>query len=398
MNQCMKSIAQIPGGAVPPGLQLVPGCSRVLHITGTMDCAGIETFLMNVGRELDHTRLQFDFLVWDGRQYDYEAEIVALGGRIYRVPSPRENLAKFASGVRAVVERNPFAAIHSHVHCWNGICLWLAMRAGIDVRIAHSHSTSSGHDPQLARRALNYWMRRLMLRCATHLFGPSKAAGLALYGQAGCRDPRFAVVPNAISVSSYENPTGNRSLRDELHIAPDDFVLGHVGRFDEVKNHSFLVSVLNQLRNSGSPAHLVVVGRGELENEFRRSVHDKGLQQYVHMLGVRRDIPQILPSFDVFVFPSLYEGLGMVAVEAQAAGIPVLASCAVPPEADLGLGLLRRIPLDRGAGNWSRELLEMRSIVSPAWLTRKSQLASAGYDAQKAAAYLQSIYLKQPVS
>jgi glycosyltransferase involved in cell wall biosynthesis len=273
------------------------------------------------------------------------------------------------------------------------LCIALAALHGVPMRISHSHNTTLGKPKTFAWNLFNRLMRHWMRKHSTHLFSPSLSAGDSLYGTGCARDARFSVLHNAIDLAPFESPGERSRVREETGVSSADFVLGHIGRFEPQKNHGFLLDVLEQLRAVHVPAHLFLVGKGYLEPEIVKKARQRNLSGHVHMLGVRADVPRVLAAIDVFIFPSHYEGLGMVAVEAQAAGTPALTSDAVPEEADLKIGLLRRMPLTAGAAAWSCDAQSLRGTAVPQWKARKEALIERGYDVRVLARRLQSIYL-----
>jgi glycosyltransferase involved in cell wall biosynthesis len=367
-------------------------CRRVLHVTGTMNIGGAETLLMNIYRNIDRSLVQFDFLIWTDRECDYEPEIRALGGRLFRVPAPRANLYGFLRGIRETIRSAKFSAIHCHVHFWNGGCLRLARGAGVSLRISHSHTTEAGLRAGLARRTSNRLMRRLIQCDATHLLCASRSAGSALHGPQAHNDPRCRIVPNGIDMGLFQPLANRETLREQLALPKGKLLIGHVGRFHKAKNHSFLLEVFGAIRKSGHPAHLIMVGDGELREQVEREILSRRLDESVTVLGLRSDVPQLLKAFDLLLFPSIYEGLPLVVIEAQAAGTAVLASEAVPADADLQLGLLRRLKLDMAIEHWVQAAFTCMGHPVSDWNLRKNALIHCGYDIRVQASYLQSIY------
>lgn len=361
--------------------------ARVLHVIGGLGAGGAEALIMNAFRHIDRRRCHFDVAVAAADPCHYDEEFRELGGRIFRHPAPGRDLRGFLAAFGRTLEQGgPYQAVHSHVHHFSGVVLWMARRAGVPVRLAHSHSTRDGQINGPARRAYRWAMRRLILGCATHLAGASLAAARALFGDQADRDPRFSVLPNAIELDPY------RGL-DEGGTPPEaGLAIGHVGRFEQPKNHAFLLEVMVEVVRRMPEARLMLVGGGRLQAEVEERVRRLGIRERVSLLGVRRDVPELLAKMHVFAFPSLYEGLGMAVVEAQAAGLNCVVSPAVPQEADLGLGLFHRTPLEAGAAEWARRLVESAEKPRPAWSVRERVLAQAGYDIRSTAALMERVY------
>ncbi len=373
---------------------------RILHVFHGMNPGGAETLVMNVYRHIDRARVQFDFAVHTDQRSHYDAEIEALGGRIFALPdlSQRPGLSglrAYAQALSRVLhEHGPFAGVHSHVHYFSGVVLRLAEAAGVPSRLAHSHTTHDGETSSLGRKLYCWSMRYLLLRHTTHLLGCSRAACQGLYGRASRLDSRIRVLPNAIDLLSYSRPSDDRGiLRRQLSLPVDAPLIGHVGRFTPVKNHRLLIDAFAALLVESPDARLVLVGDGPLRSDVEVSIREKDIERRVHLLGIRSDVPAILSALDVFVFPSLYEGLGMALIEAQAAGVPCVVSNAVPAEADLNLGLVRFLNPQAGVGEWARCILSARTARRLSWADRQRALQSSGYDVRSLAQEMERVYI-----
>lgn len=368
---------------------------RVLHVFGAMDRGGAETMVMNLYRQMDPGRIQFDFAVQTGREGHYDAEIESLGGRILRHPAPAEAGWRAWAEVfrRHLRERGPFTAVHSHVHLFSGLVMFLSSRHGIPVRVSHSHSTGTTDGASLRRLAYERCMRLLIRRCSTHMLGCSRQACEALFGAGFWRDERVRVSPNAISLAEYAVKARDANLlRAELRLAPGTPLIGQVGSFTLTKNHAFSIRVFERLSARLPDAHFVIAGDGSLRSDLESRIRAAGLEDRVHLLGVRTDIPSIMAALDLLLMPSLWEGLPVVLIEAQAAGVPCVVSDRVTAEADLGLGLVHFSDLQSGTGAWAEESLDYLQYARPAQLQREQVLRRAGYDAADAARRLSSLY------
>lgn len=360
-----------------------------------MERAGTQTLLMGVYRNLDRTKVQFDFVVHTEQPSDFDDEIAHLGGRIFRVPSPRVvGPVRFATGVDAILRRpDGFAGMHAHLYLFSGYLLWLAHRAGVRMRISHSHTAPETKGMAVHRAIYGRFMRRLIRTHATHILACSHLAAGSLFGPDYAGDPRFRLLPNAIDLEPFRAQDDDlAALRAKLGLPERATIVGHVGRFIPTKNHKFLVDVFGLLHARLPDAHLLLVGDGPLRTDVQRQVHQLGLSDRVYFCGVRSDVPQLVAALDLVLFPSLYEGLGIVTIEAQAAGTPCLASHATPDEADTGLGLLQRLDLPAGADAWATKALEMLKYDRPAWSVRERALLAAGFDVRETARRLQGIY------
>jgi glycosyltransferase involved in cell wall biosynthesis len=368
---------------------------RVLQVVHKMHRAGAETLLMQIYRNINRDIVQFDFAVHTDEPSHYDEEIRSLGGNIFRVPvSSRSDYWHYKQELREVLLRNgPYIGVHSHLLLLSGVIIGVASSAGIPLRLVHSHIDVDSKGNGLGRRIYRWYMRRQIRRYATHMFAVSRPAGEWLFGQNCWSDPRVQVVHNALDLSPYEALCEDKTkLRLGLGLPPRGILVGHVGRFVPQKNHRKIMEVFDQIVNLQSNAQLVLVGEGPLMEEANASAHSLGLQNQVHMLGVRNDIPEIMGALDVFLFPSLFEGLGIVLIEAQAAGVPCVVADTVPFEADVGLGLVEFLPLSARADIWANAAFDSLHLPIPPWSVRKKALKQEGYDIFEVVPWLQKVY------
>ena len=364
---------------------------KVVHVFRSMGAGGAEVLVMNLFRELS-PRVQFDFILHSDEQGIFDEEITRLGGRIYRVPEPKRNLQAFEQAVGNVLQNNgPYAAIHSHPYYFSGIILKIARRYRVPCRIAHSHNTQDGVGDSYARRLYRWYMRRQILKHATHLLGCSREACSKLFGSEVWRDSRIVVFRNALNADRFLAEHDVERIRNELGTGSGTTVV-HIGRFTAQKNHRRVVDIFHAYLSIEPEARLMLVGDGPLMEETAAYVRSKGLASQVRFLGIREDIPDILAAGDLFLFPSLFEGLGNVIIEAQLAGVPCLVSDGVPSEADLGIGTVRYLPLTADDTRWARAMADMRSVAAPDREQRYAALKNTGYDIRDAALLLERIY------
>jgi glycosyltransferase EpsF len=350
-----------------------------------MNMGGAETMVMNLYRAIDKKKIQFDFIVHSDKQGFYDNEIKALGGRIYQIPHPSlMSMKSFKKQLFILLKQNQYSSIHSHAHFFSGFILEVAKKAGVPVRIAHSHTTSDGKKETLSRQIYILYMKYLLNKNVTHRFGCSIDANEALFG----KGTSAVVLPNSFDLTEYEKLTSRKMSSD------DTLVVGHVGRFDSVKNHSFFIKTFYYFRKIHPNASAILVGDGPEKDSIIRLIKEYHLEDSVTILGIQSDIPNILSSFDVFLFPSLFEGLGNVVLEAQAAGIPCLVSDTVPRAVDLLLQLVTFKSLEDGEQAWAEALAVVgETNMLPSWDERKRKLIENGYDVMENAKYLESIYM-----
>lgn len=357
---------------------------RVLHFQGRMGLGGAETFMMNTYRNIDRSKVQFDFLLYDDYKEvsPYHDEIERLGGRIFYVTNPKKNIIKYIREVRRLLKKQTFDIIHSQVFFGSGLNVLLASKAGIKKRIVHSHATSHESEKNIIFKIIKKLLDKLMFRYSTDFLACSNDAGYALFG----KNKNFIFVPNGIDLDKYrekKQPTSN--IRAELGIRENTFVVGNVGRFEMQKNHTFLIDIFKSIIESQPNSHLLLIGEGSLEEQIKRKVKEMGLENNVAFLGLRNDISDILKEIDVFLMPSLYEGLPISAVEAQASGNKLVLSDTISKETKLTENV-QFISLEKPAEYWKNCVLS-----EPFHNKALSELEK--YDMKNTSRIMESIYL-----
>jgi glycosyltransferase involved in cell wall biosynthesis len=320
---------------------------------GKLDRGGAETWLVHTLRHIDRSKYQFDFLVHNEGAGAYDDEVRALGARVIPCLNP-SNPVKFRRNfLRVLKEYGPYDCVHSHVHHYSGYVLFLASLAGVPVRVAHSHTAHQEPSAALKRKAYLRGMEVLVRAFATDGIAVSGEAGDALFPRAWRSNPKWSLQPIGIDVELFQLKRDRTGTRKALGIKEGAVVVGHVGRFVEAKNHSFFIEVAEELIRSRKSVKLLLVGDGPLRESIELLVEAKGLSEHFIFAGIRPDVPDLLNAMDVFLFPSLYEGLPLALLEAQAANLPCIASTGVTPDADAGLGLLERLSLTEGRLAWA---------------------------------------------
>jgi glycosyltransferase EpsD len=357
---------------------------RVLHIFGALNKGGAESRTMDIYRAIDKNRVQFDFAVHTGDQGLFEPEILGLGGRVYR-SMPRFLLYNFLQCRKAWLRfftAHRYDCIHIHMTNMAIPALLAAKELGITRLICHARVAD---EPNLARRLAVRISRRWLRALSTQRFAVSDEAGRFIFG----RD--YIVKKNAIPANLYRPDIKKRqTVRERLGLR-DAFVIGHVGRFHNQKNHLFLLDVFLRVIKHVPHAHLLLAGDGENRPQIESRIAALGMASAVTLLGIRDDIPDLLQSFDIFVMPSLFEGMPGSAIEAQASGLPCLLSDTITPEAQIVNCLLDFIPIDKGSFPWVNRILE--HAVNP--LPRRdttNEIRLAGYDIHDVANWYENFY------
>lgn len=302
----------------------------VAQIMGKWVGGGVESVIMNYYRHLDHSKVQFDFICdEDSTRIPYD-EIKKLGGRVFLVPK-YQNLPKYLKALEKLFKENQYRIVHSNINTLSVFPLYAAKKAGVPIRISHSHSTSN--PKEWKRNLIKNILRPFSKRYATDYFACSELAGRYLFGNKAFDQGKVKIIHNAIDVDKFKfDEVARKKLRKEFGIKDSTIVIGHVGRFVQQKNHTFLVDVFKEYHKKNPDSKLLLVGSGPLEDEIKKKVERLGLKDSVLFLGQRDDINKLYSVMDVFCLPSLYEGLPVVGVEAQAAGLPTIFSNRISKE------------------------------------------------------------------
>lgn len=356
---------------------------RILQVVTHMERGGLETMLMNYYRHIDREKLQFDFLVHRSERAAYDDEIESLGGRIYRLPRLVPWSGSYLTALNNFFDEHPeYKVIHVHQDCLSSVILKAAKQHDIPVRIAHSHSANQDKNLKYPSKL---WYKRSIPKYATNLFACGKDAGDWMFGGAP-----YKIINNAIDAAAYTyNPETRLRVRTELGLG-DRFVVGHVGRFNPQKNHTFLIEIFAALLKKEPSAVLLLVGNGDDMPKAETKVQSLGIAKNVRFLGVCSDVAELMQAMNVFVFPSLYEGLPVTMVEAQASGLPCLISDKVPRECILTNGLVNVMPLSASPDTWAEKIIEMRNIPRT---DRHAEIAAHGFDINTEAVKFQEFYL-----
>ncbi len=368
---------------------------RVLNIVGRMDRGGIETLIMNLYRNIDRDKVQFDFLAHYGREATYNDEIRSLGGCIYEMPALKKDdhqayywkLFTYIIALnRFFKERREYKIIHGHMTNTAAIYMPIAKKYGVTCRIAHSHNTR-GKDGLLG--VVTKFLHRFVYKNATDWFSCSKAASYWFYPKEAIDAGKITIVANAVDADRFRfSPSTREKMRKALGLE-DKVVIGCVARFRPEKNHIFLVEVLQEVLKREPRAVLLFAGEGSTEDETKKKAMELGLQDHVFFLGARTDIPDILQAMDVFVLASLWEGLPVSGIEAQAAGLHCVVSDGVTDEMNV-IGMVEYLPLDATKKIWADALLDAARKERH---DTYEQIKTSGYDIHTTASWLQQFYL-----
>lgn len=307
---------------------------KVLLFIDRMLTGGIQTLVMNLINNMDRERIQFDFLLLDdGNEYELEYEIGRLGGDLYKMPPMKAKSIYRCIKVmnQFFKEHNDYVAIHAHSSSKSALPLAIAKKHGIKIRIAHSHNTRF----QTSRRMIIWignFLKFPLRKVANNYFACSTEAGIWLFGERAANKDKITLFHNAIDLDAFHyNEFVRNRMRKDLKVE-NNLVIGNVGRFEKQKNHEFLIDIFKEIKKRDHSAILLLVGKGSLEKTIKTKVEQLGLSDAVRFLGFRDDVKDLTQAMDVFVFPSLNEGLPVTGVEAQAVGLPCVFSDSITKE------------------------------------------------------------------
>ena len=361
---------------------------RVLVVAGKLFVGGAERVCRNIGFFADPSQFQIDYLVFEDEVGAYEAELAAKGCGIWHVPPPSESYRGFYQGLKQLIRENRYDVVHCHTMFNSGLVLRAAKRCGVPVRIAHSHSIKGPERRSDVQELYEKTMRRWILRDATHCIGCGEAAGEWLFGEKAFQQ-RGIVLLNGIELDRFAfDPVYREQLRRERHWE-NSFVIGHAGHMVPVKNQGFLLELMPEILKRRPDAKLALLGDGADRTALERRAAELGLSDSVTFTGNVQNVNEYLSAMDVFAFPSLYEGMPLAIVEAQANGLPCVLSDRVPQDVYL-TELVTPLSLDAGADRWAEALLQAKRGDSE---KACSILRASGLDTGSAMQKIYAIYL-----
>lgn len=356
---------------------------RILHIVTYMGRGGLETMIMNYYRNIDRSKVQFDFLTHRQERWDYDDEIEKLGGKIYRLPRLNPFSPSYLKALDGFFkEHKEYKIVHCHQDCLSGIPLKYAKKNGVPFTIAHSHNANQDKNLKYLVKLI---AKKNICKYSDHLFACGKEAGEWMF-----KTSDFEILNNAIDTKRYiYNEEKSLEMKEKLGVT-DKFVIGHVGRFRFQKNHSFIIDIFKEVCKKEPNSTLLLVGDGPLEEEIKKKVDDLGLLDKVKFLGARDDVNDLMQAMDIFILPSLYEGFGIVLIEAQASGLKCVISDSIPTDAII-TKKVKRLSLDDDISIWVEEILSNKS-------ERKEgikDIEKSKYDITSNAKWLENFYVER---
>ncbi len=359
---------------------------RVLQMIGSLNMGGSQTMILNLFRNMDRENIQFDFILDHPDETYFVPEVEHLGGRIFSMtPFRGINAGEVRRDWNNFFYTHPgeYTVLHSHVRSYASLYLPVAKAHGLKT-IIHSHNTANGSGVNAAVKGA---LQKPLRYQADVLMACSTEAGEWLYGKKACHSAKYVFLPNAVDTARFAADTETRrKMRRDLGVE-DRYVIGHVGRFNEQKNHSFLLDAFQRAHERNSKAVLLLVGAGPMQGEMVQKAVRLGIADDVLMTGNRDDVPELMAAMDVFAFPSLWEGLPVTLIEAQSAGLPCVISDVITTDVDITPLITRLPPADPDC--WASELLKTRRR-----LDTHEAIIRAGFDVRASARFLSDLYLR----
>lgn len=365
---------------------------RILHVLGRLDYGGIESMLMNIYRKIDRSKIQFDFVIHTTEECDYSSEIIQLGGKIYSAPKFNgANIKEYLSFWNLFYKNNTsYKIVHGHMRSTASIYLLMAKRNKVHT-ISHSHSTGSRGN--FLERVAKGIMQVPIKYFADYYFACSEEAAIWLYGKKIVSKKQYKLLKNSIDLDKYEKNIGKKDKFKEQYSVDKNFVIGHVGSFTEPKNHKFIIDVFQEYIKIQENALLILIGDGHLKKEIKNNIDQMNLRKNVVFVGSVDNVHEYLKSMDVFIFPSLFEGLGIALIEAQAAGVKSIVSEKIPQEA-IQTGIVEKVDLKCTPTEWANVIYSMSQKENVDERAAIDDLRKADYDVKIEADKLQEFYLK----
>lgn len=362
-----------------------PKVIRVLHVVTVMNLGGIETLLMSLYRNIDRTKIQFDFLVHREDKGFFDDEIISLGGRILHIKAMRPfYFWSYSKVLSSLLKKNQYSIVHSHLNANSSIILGICKKCNIPIRIAHSHIDTAGGGMKGFLKSI---LKRKINSVATHRLACSQQAGEWLYGS----KYEFLVFKNAIKSSNFIFSLETRKkIRERYGFNEKTVVIGNVARFNQQKNHSFIIDVFFEFQKINEDCYLLLLGEGELFEDIKNKVKDLHLCNKVIFTGAVANANEYLNAMDLFLFPSLYEGLGIVAVEAQCNGLPIVMTESLPKEVEI-TELISRVNLNDSAVKWAEALMRNNNSSNDRLIFQEI-VRDSGYDIIENVEWLEQFY------
>lgn len=361
---------------------------RVASVIGRYIGGGVEAVTINYYRNIDKNKVQLDFICdEDSTNIPYE-EIERMGGKVIIIPSYSKPF-KYHKALKRVLKEGNYKIIHSNINTLSVFSLFAAKCAGVPVRIAHSHSTTNKKEKK--KNLMKQVLRPFSKVFATDYMCCSELAGRWLFGNKEYDKGNVYLLNNAIDLDKFKyNESLRKKKRKELGIKDDTLVIGHIGRFVAQKNHDFLIDIFNEIHKKNNNSILLLAGQGPLMEDIKNKVKELNLEDSVKFLGQRNDANELYQAFDVFLLPSLYEGLPVVGVEAQAAGLLCYLSDDMTKETKV-LDITKFMSLNNTPEEWAGNILD--DVKKYKRIDTSKEMTAKNFNIKEEAKKLEEYYL-----
>lgn len=365
---------------------------KILHVISGMNSGGMENMIMNYYRNIDRSKFQFDFLINEPDEVFFEKEILKLGGHIYRVPFQRQNIFMNHKRVREVLQGKKYDVIHMHQGITYYYPLKYAKQIGVKNRVIHNHGINRNFLKYL-KIYNNLFARKRISSLGNNYLSCSKEVLAHIYTDQIIKKENYTILPNSIDVEKFcYNENSRKKIRKEFNIKEKEKVFVHIGTFTIPKNHLFLINVFSRYLKKEPNSKLILVGTGELEEKIKNKIKDLNLEQNVIFVGVRNDVFDILSASDIMLFPSLYEGLPLVLVEAQANGINIVSSNNVSRETQI-TELIQYVEID-SEEKWIKAIKKISKTKAEKRKSYNKRILDTEFSIKKSVKKLEQIYNK----
>ncbi len=366
---------------------------RIAEFVGGMNCGGTETMLMNVFRNIDREKYEMHFIENISEKCWYDDEILSMGGKIIKIKTSKANITKYVRELIRVFKENKYEVVHSHTYLHSGLVMYAAKKAGVKIRISHSHSNMDTIKNDIKYKIKKLFMQRLILKYSSKIVACSKEAGISLFGKKF--EKKGIILHNPVEIKKIDsiNIEQVKQIKEKLSISDNkkQIILGHVGRFIPIKNHKFLIDIAKKMHSMNIEFKLLCLGDGEKFNEIKELVKKYNLEDYVVMTGNVKNVYDYMSIMDVFLMPSLYEGLPLTAIEAQASGVNCILSDNISKETDIGLGIVKFLSLNN-IENWVNQILIISKKKKLDKKIIKEKIVETKYDTDSVIKELEKLY------
>lgn len=366
---------------------------KILEIIGSLRVGGQENVGKMIGLHIDRSKYEIHYLVFDEEPEPYELELTEAGIKVFHLPEPSRGYITYLKNLRKLIKENSYSIIHAHTMYNCGWAMLMGKILGVPCRISHSHSIKmADYHYTLYQKIYQFIMRYIIRWCATDYIGCGKAAGAWLYGEKFFRK-KGKVVYNGIDTERFAFSAESRAkLRKKLNLE-GKFVIGHAGHFVKVKNQKFLISLMPEILKKRPESVLLLLGEGEMRGELWEYCQQLGVADRVIMTGNVSNVSEYLCAMDVFVFPSLYEGMPLAVIEVQCNGLPCIISDSVPDDVYL-TDLVRTLSLNDSKEKWTSEICDTERKNEQKY---GEEIKKIGFDTSEMLRNIYNIYDGVPV-